>query len=76
MLAILSNEETLKKIFPSMPDSDVQYAKNLNVNFNANEKTVTVTTVAVNVNGQPLYKYTVNTEDLSIKDTVINNDQP
>ena len=73
MLSILSNEETLKQIFPTMPQSDYQYAKNLNVNFNANEETVTVTTVAVNVNGQPLYKYTVNTADLTITETQVNN---
>lgn len=81
MLAAITSEETLKQIFPEMTEKDMQYAQNLNVNFNAIDKTVTVTTVAVNVYGQPLYKYTVNTADLSIKDTettnnVIENNQP
>jgi ATP-dependent Zn protease len=55
----------------------LEYAQNLNVNFNAIDKTVTVSSVAQNAAGQPFLKYTVNTEDMTIKNTEIaNNNQP
>jgi formate-dependent phosphoribosylglycinamide formyltransferase (GAR transformylase) len=77
MLSLITSEETVRDIFPAATRAELEYAQNLNVNFNAIDKTVTVSSVAVNAAGQPFLKYTVNTEDMTIKDTeVANNNQP
>lgn len=76
MLTLLTSEETVKEIFGAT-QTELEYAQNLNVNFNAIDKTVTVSSVAQNAAGQPFLKYTVNTEDMTIKNTEIaDNNQP